>query len=250
VPGDARALSQLTELAVRARRTDQVDRLRRRKAELDRATDAYRKILTPGAPSGHYDELGRLAESLGRWFEARGWWTLALRQPAHAEEARAAMARLDRAEQARKSIPPARPTRSPRTLADAMADLVPRDVRGRAPGRSAPPLAVPVFRDDASAAGLRITYENDPTPMCRMPELMGGGVGLLDYDGDGLLDVYAVQGGKLPDESEPPAAPQGDRLFRNRGDGTFGRRGRHRQRWPTRPVRDALAVVRAVSQPG
>ncbi len=66
-----------------------------------------------------------------------------------------------------------------------------------------------------------MTYENDPTPLCRMPELMGGGVGLLDYDGDGFLDVYAVQGGKLPKESTPPPAPQGDRLFRNRGDGTF-----------------------------
>ena len=66
-----------------------------------------------------------------------------------------------------------------------------------------------------------MTYENDPTPLCRMPELMGGGVGLIDYDGDGFLDVYAVQGGKLPGESLPPPTPQGDRLFRNEGDGTF-----------------------------
>src|SRR5207248_9542679 len=41
---------------------------------------------------------------------------------------------------------------------------------------------------------------------------------LLDYDGDGWLDIYAVQGGPFP----PPEAPaNGDRLFRNRGDGTF-----------------------------
>ncbi|MBX6316097.1 MAG: CRTAC1 family protein, partial [Isosphaeraceae bacterium] len=52
------------------------------------------------------------------------------------------------------------------------------------------------------------------------PETMGGGIGLLDYDGDGWLDVYAVQGGRLvPEVSSPTAA--GDRLFRNRGDGTF-----------------------------
>ena len=30
-----------------------------------------------------------------------------------------------------------------------------------------------------------------------MPEQMGGGAGLLDYDGDGWLDVYLVQGGSL-----------------------------------------------------
>ena len=48
---------------------------------------------------------------------------------------------------------------------------------------------------------------------------MAGGIGLLDYDGDGWLDVYAVQGGTFP--PEPARPPCGDRLFRNRRDGTF-----------------------------
>src|SRR5262249_46389990 len=57
-----------------------------------------------------------------------------------------------------------------------------------------------------------------------LPETMSGGVGLLDYDGDGRLDVYCVQGGALlepvaPGEGRTPTP--GDRLFRNRGDGTF-----------------------------
>jgi hypothetical protein len=51
--------------------------------------------------------------------------------------------------------------------------------------------------------------------------MMGGGVGLLDYDGDGWLDVYAVQGGRLPNESPAPRTVLADRLFRNRRDGTF-----------------------------
>ena len=48
---------------------------------------------------------------------------------------------------------------------------------------------------------------------------MSGGVGLLDFDGDGRLDVYALQGGTFPPTSRHP--PFADRLFRNRGDGTF-----------------------------
>src|SRR5207248_5727688 len=39
------------------------------------------------------------------------------------------------------------------------------------------------------------------------------------YDGDGFLDVYAVQGGPFPPDSAAPGS--GDRLFRNQRDGTF-----------------------------
>ena len=65
-----------------------------------------------------------------------------------------------------------------------------------------------------------------------MPETMSGGVGLLDYDGDGWFDVYLVQGGPFPPPGPASTGPgdghglaaqtnSGDRLFRNRGDGTF-----------------------------
>jgi hypothetical protein len=64
-----------------------------------------------------------------------------------------------------------------------------------------------------------------------MPEVSSGGVGVIDFDGDGWLDVYALQGGPFPPPGPAlPAvdgkpldtqAPRGDRLFRNRRDGTF-----------------------------
>jgi hypothetical protein len=55
-----------------------------------------------------------------------------------------------------------------------------------------------------------------------LPETMGAGVGLFDYDGDGRLDVYCVQGCPLPGHPEPAAAPR-DALYRNVGvvDGHF-----------------------------
>src|SRR5262245_6385756 len=50
-----------------------------------------------------------------------------------------------------------------------------------------------------------------------MLELIGSGVGLIDYDRDGDLDLYVVMG-RDPDD---PAGCASDRLLRNRGDGTF-----------------------------
>ena len=126
------------------------------------------------------------------------------------EEGRKALARLDRRNCAQG--------RSGRTLADLMADLLPgKDEAKKA--NLASVAALPLFRDDAASSGLRFVYDNDRTPMCRMPEQMGGGAGLLDYDGDGLLDVYLVQGGSLT--NDVPAKRTGDRLFRNLGQGRF-----------------------------
>lgn len=49
---------------------------------------------------------------------------------------------------------------------------------------------------------------------------MGSGLALFDADGDVDLDLYVVDGGPLPG-SPPSEEPVGDRLFLNRGDGTF-----------------------------
>lgn len=50
-------------------------------------------------------------------------------------------------------------------------------------------------------------------------EMTGNGVGLFDYDNDGFLDVFLVNGTRFNDfeEGERPV----NRLFRNKGDGTF-----------------------------
>jgi hypothetical protein len=85
--------------------------------------------------------------------------------------------------------------------------------------------------DDAETAGLRFVFENGRTEKFLLPETLSGGVGLVDYDNDGWLDVYCVQGGTFTDPGHlsRSVAPEGssldhkpgDQLFRNQGDGTF-----------------------------
>jgi hypothetical protein len=69
------------------------------------------------------------------------------------------------------------------------------------------------FREIAVRAGLVFEHENGAAGRYHLPEIMGAGCALIDYDTDGDLDVLLVQGGPLDGASRAAAA--GPRLFRN-----------------------------------
>jgi enediyne biosynthesis protein E4 len=75
------------------------------------------------------------------------------------------------------------------------------------------------FLDVATASGITFTHTNGASPAKHIVETMGSGGLLFDYDGDGWLDVFLVDGGSVVDAAV--AARARSRLFRNRGDGTF-----------------------------
>ncbi|MGH9614330.1 MAG: FG-GAP repeat domain-containing protein, partial [Bryobacteraceae bacterium] len=86
----------------------------------------------------------------------------------------------------------------------------------------------PIQFDDVTARS-GIHFRNEPSKTSRkyLPESMVGGVAMIDYDGDGKLDLYFVNGaaladpmpkGKQPDKTDPR---YWNRLYRNNGDGTF-----------------------------
>lgn len=69
------------------------------------------------------------------------------------------------------------------------------------------------FEEVADSLALRHRYDNGASPLRLMVEATGGGVGWLDFDGDGLLDAYFTQGGAPNGQaSDRPA----DQLFRSR----------------------------------
>ncbi len=83
------------------------------------------------------------------------------------------------------------------------------------------------YTDVTGPSGLHFQHHNSATPSKFLIETMTGGVAVLDYDGDGWLDVFFVNGAKLKEnqtDGDPldKSAPEfWNRLFRNNRDGTF-----------------------------
>jgi enediyne biosynthesis protein E4 len=87
-------------------------------------------------------------------------------------------------------------------------------------------LIKPVFKQE-SPRGLDFLHMNSPTPQKYLIETMGGGVAVLDYNNDGLPDLFFVNSGKLvsgmpmPEKFARGEPEFWNRLYRQNHDGTF-----------------------------
>jgi enediyne biosynthesis protein E4 len=67
--------------------------------------------------------------------------------------------------------------------------------------------------------GITFVHDNAKSFRRYLPESMGPGVAMLDYDGDSDMDLYFVNSG--PSDFFTPKKPLRNALYRNNGDGTF-----------------------------
>jgi enediyne biosynthesis protein E4 len=94
------------------------------------------------------------------------------------------------------------------------------DLKIRAAEAQAPAGTIPItFTDVREAAGIIFKQDATESDQKYYLETMGTGVGWIDYDQDGLLDLYFAQSGAT--KAYTPPYPLRSALYHNNGDGTF-----------------------------
>lgn len=84
-----------------------------------------------------------------------------------------------------------------------------------------PEAPVARFTDVTAEAGIHFRHFNGADGKKLLPETMGSGVAVIDYDRDGHPDLFFVNGCPWPGRTMPKEGRPTQALYRNRGDGTF-----------------------------
>jgi hypothetical protein len=105
-------------------------------------------------------------------------------------------------------------------VASVICGAIPPTTRGQQPAitQKKPP-APAGFTDIRQSAGITFVQDSTETDEKFYLETMGTGVGWIDYDQDGLMDLYFVQSGAT--DAYKPTKSLRSALYRNNGDGTF-----------------------------
>ncbi|MFP6673192.1 MAG: FG-GAP-like repeat-containing protein [Pirellulaceae bacterium] len=178
--------------------------------------------LTP-ADEQYVKKIAELTESLGRMWETWAWAQIAQSKDQRLTWPRQVMQRTVRTlnQGTPATLHEYNPARQFNLASYPLPDWDQQVVdHGTGPSLPANTTAIG-FVDDASASGIQFQYVNGAQPQ-RGPfmfEFTGGGIAVLDYDGDSWPDIYLTQGCQWPAGSAP--GQHRDRLYRNLGNGRF-----------------------------
>ncbi len=85
------------------------------------------------------------------------------------------------------------------------------------------PAGPALFENITATSGVTFTYRNgeDSANHLAILESLGGGIAIIDYDGDGLLDLFLPGGGYYTGKDKKDIVGSPCKLFRNLGGGKF-----------------------------
>ena len=192
--------------------------LARAKQIASRLKDARReheRIRCVGLPrdASLYEQLGQLCRQAGLVREARAWFEETLTLDATRSQARTGLDELAKALDD-DSIALPKPVLA---AASRRADASRRPHHTAALAASTMP--APHLQDVTSATGIDYQYNPGAKDRIYLADTMGGGVGLIDFDSDGWLDIYFVNGCTVSADGSDTPSP--NKLYRNLGNLTF-----------------------------
>src|SRR5687768_6519073 len=81
--------------------------------------------------------------------------------------------------------------------------------------------AAPIsFEDAGKSSGIDFVHSDGSSGRRYIVETIASGLGLIDFNNDGKLDIYFLNGAPLPGATNAVAS-RGNRLYRNNGNGSF-----------------------------
>jgi tetratricopeptide (TPR) repeat protein len=213
-PRNAEAHYRLGQAMIRRGDRGSAQRHLDRAAALGANADALRRelraLLRGTSDVNALVRIGVLCREAGMNAEARDWFELAIERDPRAKPAGFELGQLSAPDDG-PSVALSQPL-----LKDSPTVRPPNG----SPRVASRPKCAPRFEDIAQSAGVAFRYDCGATPNLFIADTMGGGVALFDFDNDGWLDIYFVNGCPLPFDRRSPPRP--NKLYRNnRGLGTF-----------------------------
>ena len=211
-PTDIIVMEELAQALIANKQSEEAVKIRRRRSVIDITLQQYTNLIGSDFKS-NAKQMASFAERLGRWFEAMAFNEILAIGNSKEVSLSQKIAELE------QRIKASNQTEELWRLYDQIVLDKKTNVQKEIETENQD--SYPRFKDIAKENGVDFIFESGKTQNRQLPETMGGGVAIIDYNNDGLKDIFALQGGSFPYNQITNINKLGDRLFRNRGNGSF-----------------------------